>query len=58
MVPQSWVVDWLKMYKISDKLIIFMKNYKVELTAGRKGLVELKIQKDIFMGDVLHYNYL
>ena len=30
-----------------------MKNWKMELTAGEKSLVEKKIQRDIFQGYVL-----
>ena len=45
------------MYKISDKGIKFIreatKNWIVELKAGRKTLVEVKIQRGIFQGDVL-----
>ena len=49
MVPQSWVIDCLKMYKISDEVTKFieetMKNLRVELTAGRKCLTEVKIRR-------------
>ena len=52
MVSQSWIIDRLKMYKISDKVFKFiakaMKNWKVELTAGRKTFVEVKIQISSF----------
>ena len=38
MVPQIWIINCLKMYKISDEVINFiektMKTWKVELTAG------------------------
>ena len=47
----------LKMYKISHEDINFiekiMTNWRVELTSGRKNLVETKIQKGIFPGDAL-----
>ena len=37
-VPQSWIINCLKMYKISHEIINFieknMKNWRVELTAG------------------------
>ena len=40
MVPQSWIIEYLKMYRISDKVIKFiikaMKNFKVELTTREK----------------------
>ena len=47
MFPQSWIVDCLRMYNISDDVIKFsrkvMKNWKVEMTEGRKPLAEDKI---------------
>ena len=53
MVPQSC----LKMDKMSNEVIKFiekiMKNWRVELTAGGKGLAEEKIQRGIFQGDAL-----
>ena len=40
MVPHSWIINCLKMNKISDEVINFiektMKNYRLELTAGGK----------------------
>ena len=57
MVPQSWIINSLRMYKISHKTINFlektMKNWRVELTAGGKSLAETKIQRGIFQGDAL-----
>ena len=54
MVPQTWIIEYLKMFKISDKVVDFiMKNYKVELTGGEKTLAEVKIQLGIFQGDAL-----
>ena len=51
MVPQSWIVDCLKMYKVSDKVKKFIEktieNCRVELTAGEKSLAEVKIQREI-----------
>ena len=42
MVPQSWIINCLKMDKISDEVINFiektMKTWSVELTAGGKSL--------------------
>ena len=47
MVQQTCIVNCLKMYKLSNKVIKFitevMKNWKVELTAGRKTLAKMKI---------------
>ena len=52
MVPQSWIINCLKMYKISHEIINFieknMKNWRVELTAGGKILAKTKIQRGIF----------
>ena len=57
MVPQSWIIYYLKMYKISDKVINFiektMKTWRVEWTAGGRSLAEAKIQRGIFQGDAL-----
>ena len=40
MVPQSWIIDCLKMYKTSDELMQFIENtmeiWNVELTAWGK----------------------
>ena len=40
MVPQSWIINCLKMYKISDEVLNIietnMKTWRVELTAGGK----------------------
>ena len=51
------MIEWLKMYKISDQVINSiteaMKNRKVELIAGGKTLATMKIQRDIFQGDAL-----
>ena len=57
MVPQSWIIDCLKMYKTSGKVIKFventMENWIVKLTAGGKSLAEVKIQRGIFQGEAL-----
>ena len=56
-VPQSWIINCLKMYKISHEVIYFieetMKNLRLELTAGGWSSAEEKIQIDIFQGDAL-----
>ena len=55
MVPQSWIINCLKMYKISHEVINFiektMKTWRVELAAEGKSLGEAKIQRGIFQGD-------
>ena len=57
MVPHSWIIIRLKMYKISHGVINFidktMKTWKVELTARGRSLPEEKIQRGIFQGDAL-----
>ena len=57
MILQSWIIDSLNLYKISDEVIKLiekaMKNWKVELTARGKGLAEVKIQRGIFQEDIL-----
>ena len=56
-VPQSWIINCLKMYKISDAVINViektMKICRVELTAGGRNLAEAKIQRRVFQGDDL-----
>ena len=57
MLPQSWILHCLKMYKISHQVKNFieqtMKTWRVELTAGGRSIAETKIQRDIFQGDKL-----
>ena len=57
MVPQSWIIHCLKMYKISHEVINFtektIQNWRVELTAGGRSIAETKIQRGIFQGDAL-----
>ena len=56
MAPHSWIINSLKMYKISDEVMNFidktMKTCRVELTAGGR-LAEAKIQRGTFQGDAL-----
>ena len=57
MVPYSWIINSLKIYKISDEVINFidktMKTWRVKLTAGGRKLAETNIQRGIFQGDAL-----
>ena len=57
MVPQSWILLCLKMYKIPDQVVQFiektLQTWRVELTADGKSLAEIKIQGDIFQGHAL-----
>ena len=52
MLPQSWILHCLKMYKISHEVINFieqtMNTWRVELTTGGRSNAETKIQRDIF----------
>ena len=56
-VPQSWIIHCLKIFKISDEVINFiertMKTWSAELTTRGKSLAEAKIQRCIFQGDAL-----
>ena len=51
MVPQSWILHCLKLYKYPDQVIQFiektMETWRVDLTAGGKSLTKVKIQKYI-----------
>ena len=57
MVPQSWMIDYLKMSKISVKVVKSIENTKenwgVGLAAGWKNLAEVIIPRGIFQGDAL-----
>ena len=57
MLPQSWILHCLKMYKIPDQIIQFIEKtietWRVELTAEGKSLTEGKIQSGIFQGHAL-----
>ena len=57
MVPQSWLLHCLKMYKTSHEVINFieqtLETWRVELTAGGKSIAETKIQRGIFQEDAL-----
>ena len=55
--PQSWIINCLKMYKITHGVINIiekaMKTSKGELTAGGRSLAEEKAQRGIFQVDAL-----
>ena len=57
MVLQTWIIECLKTYKESDKIINFItkaiKKWKVELIAGNQSLAEVKTQRGILLGDSL-----
>ena len=56
-LPERWINDCRKMYKISNKVIRFitkaMKNWKVKLTTRGKTLTRMQIQIGIFQRDTL-----
>ena len=57
MILKSWIINCLKMYKISLEVINFivktMKTWAVGWTAGGRSLAKTKIQRGIFQGDTL-----
>ena len=57
MVPQSWILHCLKMYKIPNQVVQFIEKTiqtrRVELTEREKSLAEVTIQRGIFQGDAL-----
>ena len=57
MVPRSWIIDCLKIYKTSDEVIKFsgetINNWRVDFKAGGKSLAEVKIQSGMFQGNAL-----
>ena len=57
MVLQSWIINYLKMYKMSREVIKFiektMKTWRVELTAGGRSQADTMIDRGIFQGDAL-----
>ena len=57
MVSHSWIINSLKIYKISDEVINFidktMKTWRVEQKVGGRRLAEANIQRGIFKGDAL-----
>ena len=53
-VPKSWILDYLKMYKISDQLVQFRRPWKPEKwnwQQEEKSLSGVKVQRGIFQGD-------
>ena len=57
LAPQSWMIQYLKMYIISKQSLKYIRETKEIsrgiLTAEGKSLVEVEIQCDIFQGDAL-----
>ena len=61
MLPPSWILHSLKMYKISHEVINFieqtMKTWRVELTAGGRSIAETKIQRRCTITLTIHSSY-
>ena len=59
-VPHSWMINSLKIYKISDEVINFidetMKTWRVELTAEGGRLAEANT-KEVFSKEMLYHRY-
>ena len=57
LVPQSWLINCFKMYKISHEVINFsektMKPWKEKLTVGWRSLAEANIQRGTFQVNTL-----
>ena len=57
MVLQSWIINSLKIYKIYDEVIKFVKktmeNWRAKIDSKGKILAEVKILREIFQGDAL-----
>ena len=57
MLPKSWILHCLKMYKISHEFIKFieqtMNTWRVVMTAEGRSIAETKVQRGIFQGDAL-----
>ena len=60
MVPKSWLIDCLKMYKISNEVINFieetMKTWRVELTAEEKAWLK-QISQEVFSKEMYYHPY-
>ena len=50
MDPQSWIISCLKIFKISDEVVNFIK--KAELTELGRSLAEAKVQRGIFQEEL------
>jgi hypothetical protein len=56
-VPHSWIIESLKLYKVSTTLVQFieesMKLWQTELTCAGESLGNVRIKRGIFQGDAL-----
>ena len=57
MIPHSWIIRCLEIFKVADNIKKFIKNsmshWETELTSGGQSLGKVKIQRGIFQGDSL-----
>ena len=57
MVPHSWIIECLEIFKVSENITTLirnsMKNWRVELTSMGEKLGEVNIRRGIFQGDSL-----
>eukprot|EP00795_Rhopilema_esculentum_P003517 gene3517-biopygen1669 len=57
MVPHSWIIECLRLYRVSDNVVNFiersMTNWKVQLTSCGETLGLVNIRRGIFQGDSL-----
>ena len=55
MVPHSWILECLQMFKVAGNITRLIKNsmksWKVELSSGKETLAEVNIRRGIFQGD-------
>ena len=59
MLPQSWIINYLRMYKISEVIKFIgktMKTWRVEFTARGKSLAEAQIQK-VYSKEMHYHHY-
>ena len=56
MIPHTWVLQCLKIFKVANNISSViensMKNWKVKLTSGGETLVEVKMNRGIFQGKI------
>ena len=60
MVPPNWITKCLKIYKIRDEVILFIKmtmeTWRVELIAGGKSLAEVR-SREAYSREMHDHNY-
>ena len=60
MVPQSWIINYLKMFKISDEIMNLIKRtvktWRIELTAWEKSLAEAR-SREVYFREMHYHHY-